>query len=79
MLVEKVSNREGLENTTLVPKENHQREPFTEIWHNNKPPRVIRVRDIRENKCVCLYSRNEFPRGPIAVVSSDITLAPGER
>ena len=47
---------------------------FTEIWHNNKPLRVIRVRDIPENKCVCSYCGNEFPRGPIAVVRSDIVL-----
>ena len=49
--------------------------PFTEIWHSNKPLCVIRLRDIPENKCVCSYCRNEFPRGPIAVVPFDIALA----
>ena len=53
--------------------------PFTEIWHNNKPLQVIRVRDIPENKCVCSYCGNEFPCGPIAVVQFDITLAHEER
>ena len=53
--------------------------PFTEIWHNNKPLRVIRVRSIPENKCVCSCCGNEFPRGPIAVVSFDMVLAHEER
>ena len=53
--------------------------PFTEIWHNNKPLQVIRVRDIPENKCVCSCCGNEFPCGPIAVVQFDITLAHEER
>ena len=46
--------------------------PFTEIWHNNKYFRAIRVRDIPENNWVCSYCGNEFPRGPIVVEPFDI-------
>ena len=53
--------------------------PFTEIWHSNKALQVIRVRDISENKCVCSYCGNEFPRGPITVEPCDIALAHKER
>ena len=53
--------------------------PFTEIWHNNNYFRVIRVGDIPENKWLCSYCGNEFPRGPIVVEPFDIVLAHEER
>ena len=60
-------------------KPSEETSPFTEIWHNNKPRRIIRVRDIPENKCVWSYCGNEFPRGPITVVRFDIVLEHEER
>ena len=53
--------------------------PFTEIWHNSKPLRVIQVGNIPENTCIYLYCGNEFPHGPIAVVPFDKALAHEER
>ena len=60
-------------------KPSQRTSPLTEIWHNNKPLRVIRVRNIPGSKCVFSYCGNEFPRYPIAVVPSDIKLAHEER
>ena len=66
-------------NSSTERKPSEGTSPFTDIWHNNKLLWVIRVGGIPENKCVCSYCGNEFPRGPIAVVPFDIALAHEER
>ena len=65
--------------SSIERKPSQETWPFTEIWYNNKPLLVIPVRDIPENKCICSYYGDEFPRRPIAVVPFVIALAHEER
>ena len=53
--------------------------PFSEIWHNNEPLRVINVREIPEARNRCGQCSGEFPRGILSIVPYDIALSHKER
>ena len=53
--------------------------PFTKIWHNNYPLKILSVLTVPSNKNSCGHCGNEFPRGPLAIVPFDIVINHKER
>ena len=58
---------------------NQWQHPFTEIWHNNEPFMIAKLRNIPIERSLCIYCQKEFPRGPLAIVPFDIVVAHRER
>ena len=53
---------------------NQRQHSFTEIWHNNEPFIIAKLKDIPIERSLCAYCQKEFPRGPLAIVPFDIVV-----
>ena len=52
---------------------------FTEIWHNDKPFMIAKLKDIPIERSLCAYSQKEFSRDLLAIVPFDNVVAHRER
>ena len=58
---------------------NQWQHPFTEIWHNNEPFMIFKLKDLPMERSLCAYCQKEFARSPLAIVPFDIIAAHRER